>query len=74
MSRKSFVRNVGIDVAQRAHNCRASKKHRIQRGDKRVGVKEGRSMKYYCLPCGIKSLEADLEHLTLVLREASPGT
>ncbi len=74
MSRKSFVKNVSVDTAQRAHNCKASKTHRIQRGDKRVGVKEGRSMKYYCLPCGLKSLESDIAKLTVVQKSAQGGS
>jgi len=60
---KTFVKNVKIDFAQKAHNCKHSKAHRIQRGDKRVGVKEGRSTQYYCVACASMSLKADIERL-----------
>ena len=60
---KTFIKNIRIDEAQRAHNCKHSKKHRIKRGDTRVGVKEGRSTQFYCTICASASLKADIARL-----------
>ncbi len=52
-------------MAQRAHNCQSNTRHRIERGDRRLKVRNGRSWDHYCLECakviarrGIAKLEA----------------
>lgn len=68
---KSFVKNVSVDIAKSSHNCKNSNTHRIKRGDKRVGVKEGRSKKHYCLACAAKFLDADIKRLTTISQEVA---
>jgi len=46
---KSLVTHVEIDTAGKAHNCQASAKHRIEKGDERLKVRNGRSWDHYCL-------------------------
>ncbi len=48
---RSLVTRAEIDVAQRAHNCQGNTRHRIERGDRRLKVRNGRSWDHYCLEC-----------------------
>ncbi len=48
---RSLVTRTEVDVAQRAHNCQGNTRHRIERGDKRLKVRNGRSWDHYCLEC-----------------------
>ena len=54
---KSIIKNSSISVAQRKHYCRRSHKHIIASGEKRLGVKEGRSHHYYCRDCALATLK-----------------
>ena len=66
---KSLLIRVETDEAQRAHNCQASAKHRIQRGDRRLKVRNGRSWDHYCVPCAIAILERDIAELQTLQRQ-----
>lgn len=66
---KSTVKGLKIEVAERAHNCRYNKSHRIERGDTRLSISEGRSSLTYCKQCAIAFLEADLAKLGGMLEE-----
>jgi len=75
--RRTFVSNLEIDVAQRAHNCQANRAHRITAGTSRLKVKEGRSEEHYCISCAVVSVEADLKRLQALLanlRDAAVGS
>lgn len=57
MSRpRSLLLRVEVDVAQRAHNCQANARHRIQRGDPRLKVKSQRSWDHYCMTCATRMI------------------
>ena len=60
---KSLVIRVEIDEALKAHNCQANARHRIQRGDKRLKVRTGRSWNHYCVLCGAVILQRDIAEL-----------
>jgi hypothetical protein len=65
MSRtKSLIAQVVIDCAGRAHNCQANSSHRINKGDKRLNVKNGMGWDRYCWECALKILARDIEKLT----------
>ena len=64
MAVKSLVLSVQIDVAERAHNCQASDKHRIVRGDARLKVRNGRSWDHYCRSCADIMITRGIEKLT----------
>lgn len=66
MAIKSLVTHVEIDTASRAHNCQASAKHRIERGDVRLKVRNGRSWDHYCLDCAKKIIGRDIEKLKAI--------
>jgi hypothetical protein len=69
---KTLLTTVAIDLAKKSHNCQANAAHRVQMGDRRLGVKKERSWDYYCIDCGTKILERDAEKikatLTLIAR------
>ena len=54
---KSLILSVNVDHAKRAHNCQANSRHRIQKGDKRLNVRNGRSWDRYCWDCSQKMIE-----------------
>lgn len=71
-SPKSFIKSLSIDKAKNSHNCKHSSKHRINRGEKRLGLKVERSTQYFCKDCAIKFLEngaRDISKLLEVLRK-----
>ena len=58
MSRpKSFLKSLSVDCAKKSHNCQNNSNHRIQMGEKRLGLRVGRSPEYFCEECSIKFLE-----------------
>lgn len=73
MATKSLVIRTAVDTAGRAHNCQASAKHRIEKGDVRLKVKKDRSWEHYCLACAKKIIGLDLEKLK-ALQEMKPPT
>lgn len=60
---KSLVTRVEVDVAKKAHNCQANARHRIERGDRRLKVRNGRSWDHYCLECGKAIVQRDISAL-----------
>jgi len=60
---KSIVQRVEIDQAKRAHNCQHNAAHRIQAGEKRLKVWDGRSAKHYCTACAHAIIERDISKL-----------
>ena len=63
MAIKSLVTHVEVDTAAKAHNCQASAKHRIGKGDVRLKVRNGRSWDHYCLACAKNIIGRDIEKL-----------
>nr|VFK22688.1 MAG: hypothetical protein BECKLPF1236A_GA0070988_103524 [Candidatus Kentron sp. LPFa]VFK35078.1 MAG: hypothetical protein BECKLPF1236C_GA0070990_103303 [Candidatus Kentron sp. LPFa] len=70
MPKKSLVQRSEVDQAQRAHNCQANAKHRVERGDRRLKlVYAGRSPDHYCLDCGLKIIQQDIAELEALARK-----
>lgn len=63
MAIKSLVTQVEVDRAGKAHNCQANAKHRIEKGDIRLKVRNGRSWDHYCLACAKNIIGRDIEKL-----------
>jgi len=57
------VIRVEIDHALKAHNCQANARHLIERGNRRLKVRNGRSWDHYCLACAAVILERDIAEL-----------
>ncbi|MCK4624939.1 MAG: hypothetical protein KAV00_06490 [Phycisphaerae bacterium] len=60
---KSILQRVEIDEAQRAHNCQHNAAHRLERGDKRLKVWNGRSADNYCVSCALGIITRDIAKL-----------
>jgi hypothetical protein len=60
---KSILLQLEIDQAKIAHNCQANAKHRLQRGDTRLNVRNGRSWDRYCAACAKTIIERDIAEL-----------
>ena len=73
MATKSLVIRVEIDYALKANNCQANARHRLERGDKRLKVRNGRSWDHYCAECAVDILERELKHRRW-MRYEGPGT
>jgi hypothetical protein len=61
-----------ITVAGRAHDCRYNKRHRIQKGEHRLTIKDDRDEHHYCLTCAHDFMQksfAKLQELHAAIRE-----
>lgn len=60
---KSIIWSVEVDEAMKAHNCQHNRKHRLERGDKRLSVSKDRSVEHYCRACALEILARDIQKL-----------
>lgn len=60
---KSIVQRAEVDYALHAHNCQHNSAHRIQAGDKRLKVWDGRSAEHYCKACALAIITRDISKL-----------
>ena len=60
---KSLLIGVQVDQAKKSHNCQANSAHRIQGGDTRLKVRNGRSWDHYCVSCARTIIERDILEL-----------
>jgi len=66
---KSTVKNIEITIAGASHNCKNNKRHRVEKGDSRLTIKEGRSSKNYCLECAKDFVTKDVNKLKEILNQ-----
>jgi hypothetical protein len=69
MARKSLVQRAEVDQVLKAHNCQANSRHRLERGDKRLKIWNGRSPDHYCVACAIDIIEHDIVKLQELARQ-----
>jgi hypothetical protein len=60
---KSLIVRMEITTAGRAHNCRQSDKHRIEKGMHRLTVKSDGDEHHYCIACATSFLAKDVARL-----------
>ncbi|AME28743.2 hypothetical protein AXG89_33660 (plasmid) [Burkholderia sp. PAMC 26561] len=60
---KSLIEQVLVDLAGKAHNCQANAKHRIEKGEIRLKVRNGRSWDHYCRSCAERIITRDIAKL-----------
>jgi hypothetical protein len=65
---------VEIDQAKKSHNCQANEKHRIQAGDVRLNVRNGRSWDRYCFMCASTIVARDIAALQELQKKLSSTT
>lgn len=63
MGRRSLLVSMEWTVAERAHDCRYNKKHRLQKGDRRLTIKSDGERHHYCVACAKSFFEYDLKRL-----------
>ena len=63
MAIKSLRIPTDVDVAEKAHKCKGNSRHPIQRGDKRLKVRNGWGWSHYCLHCARKMIRRDMDAL-----------
>src|SRR4051794_38149121 len=67
---RSILAQVAIDRAGKAHNCQANDRHRIQKGDVRLKVRNGLGWDHYCKTCADQIIARAYERL----KEIEPMT
>lgn len=66
---KTILQRIEVNIVQRAHNCQHNPNHRLEKGDKRLMVRDKRSQEYYCVDCALEILERDCARLQSLARE-----
>ena len=61
---KSLIEQVCIDTAGKSHNCQANAAHRIQKGEVRLKVRNGRGWVHYCKNCAQIIIDRDIQKLS----------
>lgn len=74
MPPRSLLTRAEVDVAKKAHNCQANARHRIERGDKRFNIRNGRSWDRYCIECAKDIVRRDTANLEDIVRKLDPDT
>ena len=69
MSRKSLLVSMEITTAGRAHNCRYNKRHRIEKGVKRLTIKSDGDDHHCCLVCAKLFVASSTDRLAAVRAE-----
>lgn len=60
---KSLLPNAVVDQAKKAHPCQHNPRHRLERGQKRLKVRVGRTYEHFCAECSIDTIERDIAKL-----------
>jgi hypothetical protein len=74
MSRKSLLVSMEITAAGRAHNCRYNKRHRLEKGVKRLTIKADGDEHHYCLACAKAFMAASADTLAALRAEVDSLT
>lgn len=69
MPKKSLIQTTEVDVAKKAHNCQANRRHRLERGERRLKVRTDRSFHHYCRACGLIIIQQDIAKLQTLAQQ-----
>jgi hypothetical protein len=69
MAHKSILVAVSVDEAGKAHDCQHNKKHRLERGNRRLKVRKDRSYEHFCVECALGIIERDIATLTMLAKQ-----
>jgi hypothetical protein len=70
MSRRSLIVSMEWTAAGRAHHCRYNKKHRLEKGDRRLTIKSDGDEHHYCVHCAKCFFEHDIKRLQGLYEQA----
>jgi hypothetical protein len=74
---KSLIVSMEVTMAGRAHSCRQSDKHRLEKGAHRLTVKSEGDEHHYCIACATSFLARDvarLQDLLAQMRALAPSS
>lgn len=71
---KSVVVSMEITTAGRAHDCRYNKSHRLEKGIRRLTIREDGEEHHYCLGCARGFLLQGIERLRALVAEVDGQT
>jgi hypothetical protein len=71
---RSLIVSMEITVVARAHDCRQSDSHRLEKGMKRLTIKSDGDEHHYCLACAKSFLVKDIERLKELLAAVNAET
>lgn len=66
---KSFLQNITVDEAAKTHQCQHNNRHTVNKGDRRLKLKVGRSNEHFCVQCAIESIDRDIATLENLKRQ-----
>lgn len=66
---KSILIRVTVDAALKAHDCQHNRRHRLERGDRRLKVKKDRTFEHFCVDCALEIIDRDIAKLQLIARQ-----
>lgn len=69
---KSIIKNIYISDAKKTHSCKSNKSHIIQKGEKRLTIKEGQNELNYCMECGKRFVDSAIAELKNIRSDSWP--
>jgi hypothetical protein len=69
MGYRSLIVTMKITEVARSHDCRFNKKHRLEKGARRLTIRSDGNDHHYCLVCAKIFLVKDIERLNALLTE-----
>jgi hypothetical protein len=70
VGRRSLLVRMQWTTAGRAHDCRYNKRHRIEKGHRRLTIKSDGDEHHYCVPCAKSFFEHDLKRFQTLYEQA----
>lgn len=69
MALKSLIVSMEITTVGRAHDCRYNKRHRLEKGNRRLTIRSDGNEHHYCIECAKVFLRKDVERLRQFLQQ-----
>ena len=69
MALKSLIVSMEITTVGRAHDCRYNKRHRLEKGNRRLTIRSDGDEHHYCIECAKVFLRKDVERLRQFLEQ-----
>ena len=69
MAHKSILLNARVDLVGKAHNCQHNRRHRLEKGHRRLKVRKDRSDEHFCVECALGIIDRDIEELQLLAQQ-----
>ncbi len=67
--RRSLLTRIEVDEVKKAHNCQGNQRHRLERGNRRLKVRNARGWDHYCVNCAQRIVDQDIAALQDLARK-----